>query len=271
MARAIWTGAISFGMVTIPVRLSSSAQSKDFAFHLLHTKDNARIHNKRWCDEDDEEVPSDEIVKGYEFAKGEYVIVTDEELEKLPVPSKHTIDVMAFVDEDDIQPEFYERSYFLEPDEAGVKGFRLLMTALEKRDLVAIGKIAFRQREHLCALRPSEGGIVLETLYWADEIRERPKVPKSEVSKRELDMAFSLVDLLRADFKPEQYEDEYRVALQKLIEAKQQGKEIIEEAPAPQDEKIVDLMAALKASVEKAKGAHPAAKKRAANPKRKAS
>src|SRR5436190_1691521 len=202
MARSIWRGAISFGMVTIPVRLFSAAQPKDISFHLLHREDHARIRNRRWCPVDDREVPAEEIVRGYEVTKGEYVTLEDEDFDRLPVPSKHTIDITTFVEAEDIPPTYYERAYYLEPEELGIKSYRLLMKALEKRALVAIGKIAFRQREHLCALRPAEGALLCETLFYADEVQEEPKVPEAKVSDKELDMAFSLIDLLRDDFEP---------------------------------------------------------------------
>jgi DNA end-binding protein Ku len=269
MARAIWKGAISFGMVTIPVSLTSAAQAKDVSFHLLDKRDETRVRNLRWNAEKEREVPADEIVKGYEFAKGQYVIVEDEDFEKLPVASTHTIEISAFVDAAEIPPAYYDRAYYLEPEELGVKGYALMLDALEEKELVAIGKIAFRQREHLCALRPSEGAIVLETLYYADEIREQPKIPKVKLGKQELDMAFSLVDLLKTDFEPEQYKDEYREALLDLIEAKREGRKIVEEKAEP-ERKVIDLMEALKASVQAAQKSQPKAHPHA-RPKKKAS
>ena len=251
MARSLWTGAISFGMVTIPVRSTSAADTQDLAFHLLHKKDGARIKNRRWCPKEDEEVPSDEIVKGFEVEKGQYVILEDEDFEKLPLPSKHVIDITDFVEEDEIGPQYFERSYYLEPDELGAKGYQLLMEALGVRGMVAIGKIAFRQREHLCALRPADGVLLLQTLHYADEIRAAPKVSDARLTKRELDMAFSLIDLLTTEFEPKKYDNEYRDALMKVIKAKQKGEELVEE-PEAEDRKVVDLMEALRASVEAA-------------------
>jgi DNA end-binding protein Ku len=238
-------------MVTIPVRLYSAAQSKDVSFHLLHREDNARIRNRRWCPVEDKEVPADEIVRGYEVSKGEYVTLEDEDFDKLPVPSKHTLDIVSFVEAEDIPPTYYERAYYLEPEELGIKSYRLLMKALEKRELVAIGKIAFRQREHLCALRPVEGVLVCETLFYADEVREEPKVPDATVSEKELEMADSLIELLRDDFDPKKYEDDYRKAILELVEAKKEGREVAQEAAEP-EAKVVDLMAALKASIDAA-------------------
>ena len=251
MPRAIWSGAISFGMVTIPVSLFPATQSKDLSFHLLHEKDNARIKNHRFCSAEDREVPADEIVKGYEVSKGEYVIVEEEDFEKLPVPSKHTIEISAFVEAEEIPPVYYEHAYYLEPEEIGVKSYRLLLKALEKRELVAIGKIALRQREHLCAIRPGESALLCETLYWGDEVREAPKVPQATVSERELDMAYSLIELLQTDFEPRKYKNEYREALLDLIEAKQKGQKI-EREPEMEEPKVIDLMEALRASINAA-------------------
>ncbi|HZT05975.1 MAG TPA: Ku protein [Chloroflexota bacterium] len=264
-ARAIWRGAISFGMVTIPVSLYPATQTKDISFHLLHKEDHARLRFVRWCPVDEREVPNDEIVRGYEFAKGQYVVLDDQDFEKLPLPSKHTIEISAFVEASEIAPVYFERAYYLEPQEIGVKPYRLFLEALERKQLVALGKVALRHREHLCALRPSGGAVELETLYYADEIRERPKVAEASVSEGELDMASSLIDLLRKNFEPDTYHDEYRTALLELIEAKQQGRKVVVEA-APAEGKVTDLMEALRKSVEAARKTETKAR-----PRRKAS
>jgi DNA end-binding protein Ku len=251
-ARALWKGAISFGMVTIPVQLFSATEQKDISFHLLHREDNSRLKFVRTCPVHEREVTKDEIVRGYEFAKGQYVILEDEDFETLPVASKHTIEISAFIDAEEIPPLYHERGYFLEPQETGVKAYRLLLTALENKGLVAVGKIAFRQREHLCALRPGNGAVLLETLFYADEVRPVPQIPEAPVSERELEMAYALIDLLREPFDASKYEDEYRVALVDLIEAKQAGQAVVVE-PVQQETKVVDLMEALRASVEAAR------------------
>ena len=253
MARAIWKGAISFGMVSIPVNLFAAASSKDLSFHMLHDECLSRIKQIRRCPVHDKELETSEIVRGFEYAKGQYVLMTDEDFEAVALPSKHTIEVTGFVRAEEIDPVYFERSYFMEPEDLGVKPYALLLRAMEEKGLTALGKIAFRNREHLCAMRAANGTLMLETLYYSDELQvEQPKkVADVEVSDRELSMAFSLIDLLSESFEPKKYEDEYRRGLMEIIEAKLQGQEIVTAAPAPA-EKVIDLMAALKASVEAA-------------------
>ena len=273
MARAIWSGSISFGMVTIPVKLYGATESKDIAFHLLHAKDGTRLQQKRWCPTDEADVPWSETVRGYEYAKGQYVILTDEDFERLPLPSKHSIDLTAFVEEREIDPVYYERSYYLEPDERSEKPYALLVKALRERKLSAVATITIRKKEQLCVLRPHESTIMLETLYYPDEIRTERGVDLSgvKVSDRELDMAFTLIDILRRPFDPTEYHDHYREALAELIEAKLEGKQVVK-APAARDTRVLDLADALKRSVEAAKKAKPKpparARSRAARPAR---
>jgi DNA end-binding protein Ku len=256
MARAIWRGVISFGMVSIPVRLFTATDTKDIRFRQLHEETHTPVKQLRWSPELDREVAYDELIKGYEYAKEQYVIVDDEDFEKLPVASKHTIDLTAFVSNEEIDPIHYERSYYLEPDEAGQKPFALLLRALGDKGLLAIGKVALRQKEHLCVLRPHDGLILLETLYYPDEIRDPDgsiDVEGIEVSDQEMEMASALIDMLRKPFDPADYKDTYREQLMAMITAKLEGGEIVatnEEAPAAAS---VDLMAALKASVDAAK------------------
>ena len=256
MARAIWRGVISFGMVSIPVRLFTATESKDISFRQLHEETHTPVKQLRWSPELDREVAYDELIKGYEYAKGQYVIVDNEDFDKLPVPSKHTIDLTAFVANEEIDPIHYERSYYLEPDEAGQKPFALLLRSLEEKNLLAIGKVALRQKEHLCVLRPHDGLILLETLYYPDEIREPDgsvDVEGIEVSDQEMEMASALIDMLRKPFDPAEYQDAYRERLMAMISAKLEGGEVVtteEDSPAAAS---VDLMAALKASVDAAK------------------
>jgi len=253
MPRSIWNGVISFGMVSIPPSSCTGTQDKDISFHMLHKTDDTRIKMLRWCPEDERPVDMDEIVRGYEYARDQYVVLTEEDFEKLPLPSKHTIELTQFVDAEEIDPVFYEKSYWLEPDEVGVKPFALLMRALREKNLTAIAKIAIRNKERLCALRAKDGTLVLETLFYPDEIRiEEQEAPDVEVSQRELEMAFTLIELLHEPFDPERYHDEYRRALMEVIQAKLDGQEIAE-APAPVPANVTDLMSALKASVEAAK------------------
>lgn len=253
MARAVWRGTISFGMVSIPVKLYTATESQDVSFRQLHKEDHSPIRLVKRCAADGQDLEADDIVKGYEYTKGEYVIVTDEDMESLPVPSKQVIELTAFIPGDDIDPIYYEKSYFVEPEEVAKKPYALLSSVLAERNSVAIGKLAMRQKERLCALRPRDGGIQLETLYYSDEVRQPEfTLPEVEVSESELKVANALVDLLAEDFEPEKYKDEYRDAVMAMITAKLEGKEIVS-APEPKAEKpAVDLMAALKASVEAA-------------------
>ncbi len=266
MARAIWSGSIGFGMVSIPVKLFGATESKDISFNLLHATCGTRLKQLRWCPTDEQEVPWNETVRGYEYAKDQYVTLTDEDFEKLPLPSKHTIELTAFVKEDEIDPVYYERSYHLAPDERGEKAYALLIRTLEKKQLTAIATITIRKKEQLCALRPKDGALILETLYYPDEIRARPEMDLDNVkiSDRELDMAFTLIDLLRKPFDPEEYKDQYREALSQVIDAKLEGREVVESPPS-RESKVLDLADALRRSVEAAKKSKPP--KRATRPR----
>jgi DNA end-binding protein Ku len=261
MPRPIWKGAITFGMISIPVKLFGATESKDVAFNTLHVECKSRLKQKRWCPVHDREVTADEVTRAFEYVKDQYVEVTDDDLEKLPVPSRHTIELTSFVKQEEIDPVYFERTYYLEPEQVGLKPYALLMRALKTKDVSAVAKIALRNRESLCVLRPSEHGVLmLETLYYPDEIRTQdlPSSPEVLVSQPELNMALSLVEMLQEPFEPKKYSDDYRTALLDLIEAKRNGQEIVAppETPMPQ---TVDLMAALKASLEAAKKGKPAA------------
>ena len=263
MPRSIWKGAISFGLVSIPVKLYTATESKDISFRQIHDADcKARIRQQRWCPVHETVVEYNEIVRGYEYSKDRYVILDDEDFDKLPLPSKHTINLDAFVEAEEIDPIYFERSYYLEPDEAGAKPFALLMRALQEKGLVAIAKIAIRNKEQLCALRPQEGALTLETMYLADEIREAPAEVdwrSQKVSAPELKMAETLIEMLHKPFEPEEYHDDYRAALREVIDAKLEGV-VLEEVESREPPKVVDLMAALRASVEAAKSPTPASK-----------
>ena len=253
MPRAIWKGVISFGMVSIPVRLFPATESRDVGFRQLRRGTETRVRMMRWDPVERCEVPWDEIVKGYEYAKDRYVVLDDADFENLPLPSKHTIELTAFVREDEIDPVHYERSYYLAPEEAGVKPWSLLIRAMRAKGLIAVAKVAIRTKERLCALRPRDDQLILETLYYPDEIRDPGELaPVQEVSEQEMEMARALIEMLEAPFDPAAYRDEYREALMALISARLEGRELEaaeEAAPRP----AVDLMAALRASVEAAK------------------
>ena len=248
---AIWRGVISFGMVSIPIRLFTAAQSKDIAFRQLHREDKVRIRLRRWCAEHDAEVPTDEIAKGYEFAKDQYVVLDDEDFENLPVASRHTIALTNFVPLEQIDPASFEKTYYLEPDETGVKPFVLLIRALEEKGMLAIGKLAIRSRETLCALRASDNRLLLSTLFYTDELKIDPEIDLSEVAveKDELEIALKLIGMLSKPFEPGAETDEYRAALMERITAKIEGRETVEVKPSP-PAPSVDLIAALKASIE---------------------
>src|SRR5207253_4263711 len=270
MPRSMWRGAISFGMVAIPIRLYLATESKSVSFRLLCPNDHTPIRNKRWCPLEDKEIGWNEAVRGYEVAKDEYVVIDDGDLDELPLNSTHTIDIVEFCPDQEIEAGVYLKSaYYLEPEAVGAKPYSLLRAALETTGKVAIGKIALRDREHLCRLALHDGGLLLNTLYWPDEIRSSKdlSIPQDgEVAKRELDMAVMLVENLSAHFDPQRHKDEYREALIQVVEAKL-ANQPIERLAAPEPAKVTDLMAALKASVEAAqaskKAAEPARRRKA--------
>jgi DNA end-binding protein Ku len=253
-ARAIWTGIVTFGMVSIPVKLYSATENKDISFNQLHGACKSRIKEQRFCPTCDRKIEYEEIEKGYEYAKGNYVIISKDDLEKLPLPNKNTVEITSFVKIGDIDPIHYDKSYYLEPEEAAKKPFALFMQAIEQKGMIAIAKVALRSKERLCCLRPMNGTLILNTLLYPEEIRVDKQKPASDVqvSDKELAMAGSLIDLMTDDFHPDNYKDNYREALMKVIEAKLEGKEIVE-APAAPEGKVVDLMEALKASMESMK------------------
>jgi DNA end-binding protein Ku len=267
MPRPLWKGAISFGMVTIPIKLYTATEEKDVHFNMLHAEDMSRIKQKRFCAEEDVEVSNDEIVKGYEITPGHYVALDDEDFAKVPVITTRTIDIQEFVSLDQIDPIYYQKTYFLEPEEVGLKPFALLMKTLEETERVAIAKVAMRQKEQLCTLRIREGTIVLETMFYADEVRSAKDlvVPGDDikVNDKELAMAKMLVDTMTSDdLDLDQYKDDYREALLGIIKAKSEGQEI-EEVPEAKPAKITDLSEALRASVEAIRKNRDAGKKEA--------
>ena len=262
--RSIWRGAINFGMVTIPIKLYTATEQKDVRFHLVHKKDGARIVEKRFCSEEDKEVSWDEIGKGYEVSKGEYVVMDKEEVADAggPQDSARTIDIGDFVEIDEIDPIYFERSYFLEPTDVGVKPFNLLRRALEETERVAVARVTIRSKERLATLRVYDSTMVLETMYWPDEIRsvdqlELPSGKAATPAPREVEMARTLIDSLASHFNPDQYKDEFRGALLELIGRKMKGERRSAKRRKPEP-KVVDLMEALQASLASTKsGARP--------------
>jgi DNA end-binding protein Ku len=277
MPRAMWKGAISFGLVTIPVAVYPATEEKTLRFNQLHDEDGGRIRYKRVCEKDGEEVTFEHIVKGYEVEKDRYVVLTDEDLNAIPVESSRAIDIHRFVDLEEIDPVMFKKSYYLVPEETGAKAYALLREAMSDDGRVGIAKVSFRDKEHLAALRFKDDAFVLETMYWPDEIREADfggVDVSAKIRGQELEMAKQLIESLSGEWNPEEYSDEYREALLQIVEAKLNGQEIEVVAPEP-TAKVVDLMEALKASVAAAKkqadepaaSRKPAAKKPAAKKK----
>ena len=255
--RSIWKGAISFGLVTIPVKLYSATEEKDVSFHQVRRSDGSRVKYKRVAAEDGEEVAYGDIAKGYELPSGETVVLTDEDFTGLPLATSRAIDVLQFVPLEQVDPIYFAKSYYLEPDKSGVKPYVLLRDALEQSGRVALVKVALRNRESLATLRVRDGVFVLETMLWPDEVR-RPDFAfleeQVEVRSQELAMAGSLIETLSGEFDPSAYKDSYREALEAVIEAKIAGREVVQPSDTqPTVGTVVDLMAALRASVEAAK------------------
>jgi len=273
----MWKGAISFGLVTIPVAVYPATEEKTLRFNQLHDEDGGRVRYKRVCEKDGEEVSFEHIVKGYEVEKDRYVVLTDEDLNAIPVESSRAIDIHRFVDLDEIDPVMFKKSYYLVPEETGAKAYALLREAMADDGRVGVAKVSFRDKEHLAALRFKDEAFVLETMYWPDEIREADfggVDVSAKIRGQELEMAKQLIDSLSGEWNPEEYSDEYREALLQIVEAKLNGQEI-EVVAAEPTAKVVDLMEALKASVAAAKkqadepapSRKPAAKKPAAKKK----
>ena len=254
----MWKGVVSFGMVSIPIRLYNATESTSkVSFRQLCPEHKSPISYKRWCTEGEHEVAYGEILKGFEVCRDRYVILDDKDLDNLPLATAHSVDIQEFVPAEDIEPGLYfDNAYFIEPEELGKKPYHLLRKALEATGRMAIAKIALRDKEHLCALHPNGEGILMNTLHWPDEIRSTEGLKGLDgdvkINPKELEMAKALIESLADKFEPERYKDEYREAVMRVVQAKIDG-EVIEAAPAPQAAKVMDLMEALRASVEAAK------------------
>jgi DNA end-binding protein Ku len=250
--QAIWTGSISFGLVTVPVRLVSATKSRDVRFNQLEAATGARIRYRRVSDQTGEEVPNDQIVKGYELENGHYVVLENDELAALKPTASRMIEIEDFVDLSEIDPVYFEQPYYLVPDKDAAKAYRLLARVMEDENKVAVGRFVLRSKEALVAIRPVDGMLCLETMRYADEVLapERELVDSQpEPSERELEMARQLVDTLASSFDPEKYHDEYREEVLALIERKAAGEEIVAPAAPEEPAKVLDLMAALEASL----------------------
>ena len=280
MARAIWKGSISFGLVNIPIALYPATRREEFKFRLLRKSDLSPVNYKRVAEKDGREVPWDQIVKGYEYEKGKYVVLQEEDFQRVDLEATQTVDIQDFVDLEEIDPMFFYKPYYLEPQKGGDKAYALLRDALKDTRKVGVAKVVIKTRQYLAGVKPQDGALVLELMHFADELADPEKlhVPKTlEVGKREMTMAKSLIDSMKSKWNPEKYKDDYREALMEVIEEKVEagGKEI-EEKPrkAPKPTKVIDLVSVLQKSLEqsgakgKTKGKSSRAKK--SHPTRKA-
>lgn len=259
MARAIWSGSISFGLVNIPIKLVGAITDKDIHFNQLHEQDGARIRYRKFCAKDDIEVPNEDIVKGYEIAQGQYVTFSDEELESADPKAARTVDIQDFVALDEIDPTYFDKPYYLIPDKNANKAYALLLQALEKSKKVGIARMVMREKEYLVALRSLGGVLMMETMHFAEEVvppeslADEIKADEGAVDKRQLQLAQSIIDSLTTEFDPEKYENTHRQKLLDLIEAKAAGKQIVVEPTQPVSVKTADLLGALEKSLAMAK------------------
>jgi DNA end-binding protein Ku len=263
MPRAIWTGAISFGLVNVPVRMYSAIEEKTLHFNYVHEKDGGRIGYEKYCKAEDKPVPDDEVVKAYEVDEGEYVFLTDEDFEAAQVEGYKTIEITDFVPYEEIDPIYFERTYYLGPQEGAEKVYALLLRAMEKSGLAGVATYVLRDRQNLGCLRLRDGAIVLEKMFFADEIRPTDDVTpgKVKVADRELEMASELIDRFSGSFDPTKYEDTYRERLLEIIKAKQKGEDVHVE-PVKEPEEPDDILDALRASLEASKARRGGARKR---------
>ena len=250
MAASVWRGHLTFGLVTIPVRLFSAARSETISFNMLHKDDHSRIRQVMYCQLEDKPISRTETVKGYEYEKDRYVVVEDEEIRKVAPKTAKVMEILEFVKADQVDAIYLESSYYVAPEEGGEKAYALLFTALKESGYYALAKVAMHNREHIIVMRPGDKGIVSHTMYYQDEIRqvEEFRTDTSLVKDKELAMAKMLISSLEADFDPQKYHDTYRDNLQKLIEAKIEGKKVVE-TPAEHVAPVIDIMEALKKSL----------------------
>jgi DNA end-binding protein Ku len=260
--RAIWSGTISFGLVSVPVRMYTATESKELRFHFLDRRDMSPIGYEKVSKDSGEAVPAEEIVRGFEIEKGQYVPIEDEDLDRLDIELTHSIDICDFVSLDEIDPIYFRKAYYLVPPEGAEKPYRLLVKALDETGKVGIAKVVIRNKQHLAALRTYDRVLLLETTYYPDEIRQPETVDgKGQLAKAEVEMAKSLVENLSEPFKPDKYDDRYRKELLQLIRAKAKGRKLPE--PEPEEEaEVVDLMAALRESVQQTQKKHKRSAKR---------
>jgi len=250
MASSVWKGHLTFGLVSFPIRLFSAARSETISFNLLHKDDHSRIKQVTFCQAEDKPVPRTDLVKGYEYEKDHYVVIEEEDIKKVAPKTAKVMEILEFVKADDVDPVYLESSYYVAPDEGGEKPYALLFQALRESKYYALAKVAMHNREHIIILRPGSKGILSHTMYFQDEIRqvEEFRTDTSLVKEKELAMAKMLISSLEADFEPQKYHDEYRLNLEKMIEAKIQGKKVVA-APSEHVAPVIDIMEALKRSL----------------------
>ena len=252
MATTAWKGLLTFGLVSIPMRMYAAARSKRTQLHQLHKKCHTRLKQPLFCPTCNRIVDHSEVVKGYEYEKGQYAIVTDEELNKITPPSGKTMEILAFVQESQVDPIYFDSSFLSVPEAEGRKGYALLLKALEESEMLGIAKVTMHQREYTVFIRPRKHGLTLHTMYYADEIAQVAGYGQSEdvqVKPQEIKLAEQLVKTLTTNFKPEQYHDDYQVKLRALVDAKSKGKEVVAEEPAAPRGRVIDMMEALKRSL----------------------
>src|SRR5260370_7067010 len=259
MASTVWKGHLTFGLLSLPVRLYSAARSETVSFNQLHKSDHSRVKQVLYCQAEDKPIQRSEIVKGYEYEKDKYVVVEDEEIKKVAPKTAKTMEVLEFVKAAEVDPIYLESSYYLAPDEGGEKPYALLFEALRQSGYVGVANIAMHNREHIVILRPGSKGILLHTMYYPDEIRqvEEFRTDTSTVKPKELELAKTLVESLQAAFEPEKYKDNYRENLQAMIKAKVEGKEIVETAQPTHKAPVIDILEALKMSLPEANNPPP--------------
>jgi DNA end-binding protein Ku len=254
MPRPIWSGSISFGLVNVPVKLYTAVRKKTVRFNQLHGADGGRIQQKRVCTVDGEEVAFEDLVKGYELYPGQYVIIDPDELDALDPEATQTIDIEDFVDLAEIDPLYYDSSYYLVPDQRGTKAYRLLLDAMQESGRVGIARVVMRTKQYLCAVRPVGEALVLTTMNFADEVVTQEEIEglpgEQEASERELKMAGALIESLTTDWAPDKYHDTYRERVMELIEARSEGQELVSQPAAAPSAPVIDLMAALEASLK---------------------
>jgi DNA end-binding protein Ku len=252
MPATVWKGYLSFGLVSFPVRLFAAARAETVHFHMLHKKDSSRVKEVWYCAEEDKPIERSEIVKGYEVSKGEYVEVDDEELKKIAPPTASSMEILQFVKNSDVDPLFFESSYYVAPEEKISKPYALFLTALTETKYYAIAKMAMHNREHVVIIRPAEGGLVLHTMYYSGELRRANKAeaPKTKFSGKELELARTLVEHLAAPFKPAEFHDTYRENVERLIEQKKKGEKTTAVKQPPRKAAVINLTEALKRSLK---------------------